>query len=698
MNVAVHSQSIMIINKLELVNFRKHRRLDVVLEQGVTAIVGDNGTGKSSIVEALQFALTGELNFGKKADAITVGEDSGYVRLLFTLNNKKGTLIRPLTSTAPELVYDGKTLKKAGEVKELWDTLLQVGPEIISKVIIAHQGDIPLLFSGEAAIREKIFQKIFLVPPTEKIRNVIFQKYLKQLPPLLPVEDLEALKGLINNVEAKISKLDFDISQLSLLAPQQIDEHKERIRFLLKCEQDAGASVLLQKSIEDAKEKVTETKEVVAELFAVLSSIRIDDYELLRNTQLQQKALYTQKCKLLAEYDSLIKIQVDEKVFSQAKEDLTLLDEELATLSAELAGLQYQETTVKKQIERYGTVNGNTCHACGQALHSVYELVNMLQGSLQETHDQQQTLKANIAALKTKAQELKKYIDSIEEAKQKEARLAESLAQFEGLEFEESSLTTYTEVIRQYREYEQEHNAAKLELTKAVNHIKLLQHQHNALSVYDNRYDSIAVERDIVTDILHKHDEAYRLYQIYNSDRALRSYELTALQDRLTQSKVHAEKNKKRNRYSEILSTVYDVLHTENFPRKLILNYAEVVSEYLQEKLQGFNIPYRAKLSDGFRIDMYNENNERVPKVSGGQEIQVGISLHLALHELFSQSFPLLVIDEGTTHLDATNRKAYFDIIKKLKSNNKLQQIIIIDHDPQLSEVVDHVISLNENG
>jgi DNA repair exonuclease SbcCD ATPase subunit len=126
------------------------------------------------------------------------------------------------------------------------------------------------------------------------------------------------------------------------------------------------------------------------------------------------------------------------------------------------------------------------------------------------------------------------------------------------------------------------------------------------------------------------------------------------------------------------------------------MNYADVVTEYLQEKLQCFNIPYTPKLSDKFKIEMYTEDNQIVPTVSGGQEMQIGISLHLALHELFSQSFPLLVIDEGTTHLDTTNRKAYFEIIKKLKANEKLQQILIIDHDEGLSTVVDNVINLNE--
>lgn len=46
--------------KLQLENFRQHRRTEIVFEPGMTAIVGPNGSGKSTILEGISYALYGE--------------------------------------------------------------------------------------------------------------------------------------------------------------------------------------------------------------------------------------------------------------------------------------------------------------------------------------------------------------------------------------------------------------------------------------------------------------------------------------------------------------------------------------------------------------------------------------------------------------------------------------------------------------
>ena len=39
----------MIVERLNLVNFRIYESVDVALDEGVTAIIGDNGQGKTSL-------------------------------------------------------------------------------------------------------------------------------------------------------------------------------------------------------------------------------------------------------------------------------------------------------------------------------------------------------------------------------------------------------------------------------------------------------------------------------------------------------------------------------------------------------------------------------------------------------------------------------------------------------------------------
>lgn len=48
----------MLIRKLELVDFRSYERLDLTLADGLTAIIGPNGVGKTNVVEALGLLAT----------------------------------------------------------------------------------------------------------------------------------------------------------------------------------------------------------------------------------------------------------------------------------------------------------------------------------------------------------------------------------------------------------------------------------------------------------------------------------------------------------------------------------------------------------------------------------------------------------------------------------------------------------------
>lgn len=685
----------MILTDLELNNYRKHRRLQLKFKDGVTGIVGDNATGKSTIIEAILFALTGELFSGKRDDAISLGEDSGYVTIKFILNGKPGVLQRWLVGSKVELTYDGPKLKKATEVKELWDKLLQVGPEIISKVIIAQQGNIPMLFSGDNAIREKVMQKIFLVPNVEKIRNSINKNYLKQIPPLLAIEDVVELANNIQSNTEEISTIKQEIKEIRCLTEDEVDAYKKQLQYLIKCENDAGARLIVKQAINEQKVRIAELQASYDELSGMLASINIKDYEKQRNTLLQQKSLYAQKLKLEAKL-----IEMDDKLVAQSTIDIYTkevekAEKELAELKDDALRAKIIVENAKKQIDQLsGLANQAKCYTCGQPLHAIAEILAKLKEEM--AYGQKLLTQGNTSLKQTQSylNETKATLKDLLDRLAEEQRVVETLAQFQNIEFSEEDLTAFTEVIETYNEYSKEHSDLKVKLANAINKETLLQREFDALAVYEGT--DLHGDKDVCALALHENIENTRELQTKQTNLRMKEYVLADLKQRLKRTNENQEKNKKRNRYSELLNLVNDTLQTSNFPRKLILNYAEVVSEHLQEKLQDFNMPYTARVADNFKIEMLDDNGNKLPTVSGGQEVQIGIALHIALHELFSQSFPLLIIDEGTTHLDATNRKAYFDIIKKLKSADKLQQIIIIDHDEGLEEVVDHIINLNE--
>jgi len=59
----------MILKKLHLKNFLIHKETDVEFsENGITVFIGDNGAGKSSIIEGITYALFGKSSKGNIAD------------------------------------------------------------------------------------------------------------------------------------------------------------------------------------------------------------------------------------------------------------------------------------------------------------------------------------------------------------------------------------------------------------------------------------------------------------------------------------------------------------------------------------------------------------------------------------------------------------------------------------------------------
>lgn len=49
----------MFIRKVKIHNFKCYRDIEIALEEGLNIIIGDNEAGKSTILEAINLALTG---------------------------------------------------------------------------------------------------------------------------------------------------------------------------------------------------------------------------------------------------------------------------------------------------------------------------------------------------------------------------------------------------------------------------------------------------------------------------------------------------------------------------------------------------------------------------------------------------------------------------------------------------------------
>ena len=110
----------MILKKLKIQNIRSYENFEIEFPQGSVLLSGDIGSGKTSILLALQFALFG-LQPGQKGTSILRhGTDKAFVSLQLEIEGSQITLERTIKQAKNgSISQDSNTITVNGEVREL---------------------------------------------------------------------------------------------------------------------------------------------------------------------------------------------------------------------------------------------------------------------------------------------------------------------------------------------------------------------------------------------------------------------------------------------------------------------------------------------------------------------------------------------------------------------------------------------------
>ncbi len=166
------------LNKLIIRNFKKFRRADVDFQDGLTGIVGSNGAGKSTIVEAITWALYGNRASSIKRDYIrnvrSGDSDSVEIRLGLSLGSRELTIYRAMKgkSLIPEanLLLDGQRIATGTkDVDQRLEEILKISYQDFMKTFYARQKDLDnLLKEGGSGKREYLLKLLGLDDIKEK--------------------------------------------------------------------------------------------------------------------------------------------------------------------------------------------------------------------------------------------------------------------------------------------------------------------------------------------------------------------------------------------------------------------------------------------------------------------------------------------------------------------------------------------------
>ncbi len=158
------------ITRIELEDIKSHAQFSHEFERGTTAIVGQNGAGKTTIIEAVAWTLFDLLDY-KKEDFLRRGAKKGSARVTFesSVDERRYQVYRD-TGTG-YYVYDPELKMRIADKKEE-----------VSRFLWQHLGvepgtDLEVLFRTAIGVPQGTFTAVFL--DTQTARKKAFDKLLK---------------------------------------------------------------------------------------------------------------------------------------------------------------------------------------------------------------------------------------------------------------------------------------------------------------------------------------------------------------------------------------------------------------------------------------------------------------------------------------------------------------------------------------
>ena len=265
----------MIINKVDLDNIRSHLHSSIEFKRGINVIVGNTGSGKSSILMGIEYAL-----FGK------IGEGQNEGRLLLRRGSNNGTISLDFTENGDEIQVT-RGLKRVKDAVRNDDSLNKVSVNGREIDLQNRSSDINKFVSRSLSMSSdplKTFEAVVYIKQDE-LKNLVFdttQRKQEYIDDTLQVgkyamvyDELKPIILEMQNEAALLRKeIEFSVSDKELIdIRNRLLDIDQSIKSLEKSIEDGNAAV--SKLIQDKKtceEKLEREKEIQLK-FDVLRSL-----------------------------------------------------------------------------------------------------------------------------------------------------------------------------------------------------------------------------------------------------------------------------------------------------------------------------------------------------------------------------------------------------------------------------------------
>jgi len=671
------------IKQIILDNIRSYEHQEINFSEGSTLLSGDIGSGKTSVLLAIEFALFG-LQPGQRGSALLRnGKKDGKVKLEFEVDDDNVIIERTLKK-GKTISQDSCSIIINNEKKEFSVT------ELKSKILEI------LSYPSEFAKKQNLLYKFTVYTPQEEMKQIILEDAETRINTLRHVFGIDKYKKILENVSILTIKLreekrmregmtsNLENDKLNLITKENELETKQQ--NLISIEKELFVKTEIRKRIQQEKEEFSKKIEERTKLQSEIEKTKImmlNKKETIFNNVKTIEQLKKQLEELQAVKFDENKIKQMEQLISVNKIEKDKLNKINLEISSKINSLLLKAEENKKIEKKISSIE--VCPTCLQNVEAVYKanVLNKIHSDNVEGNKQMQNLTAE-------KREIENNLTKIE------LEIFNSERQLTDLKILKMKLQDIKEKEKQILDIEKLNVSFEKDVQLLKQHIDLLTNSVLSLTRFVNLLE--IKQREL--------DESLRQERLADIKVAELKKEIEVFSKQIEELKKEIEETEKIKFHLNYITELENWLSKQfvslisfiekNVMIKLKTEFSKLFAEWFYMLVSdNFNV----HLSDDFTPIIEQQDYELdYAYLSGGERTAIALAYRLALNQVINsllskiKTRDLVILDEPTDGFSEQQLDKMRDVLQQLN----VKQLILVSHEQKMETFVESIIKFKK--
>jgi exonuclease SbcC len=676
----------MIIKKIKLENIRSYKNQEIEFPEGSILLSGDIGSGKTSVLLGIEFALFGLQPSQRGASLLKNGEKQGRVILEFEIDEKAIIIERTLKRSKKSVSQDYSAITINDEKMEASVT------EIKNKVL--NLLDYPLEFSKKT----NLLYKFTVYTPQEEMKNIITESADTRLNTLRHVFGIDKYKRIEENIDIfkkrlreEIRNKEGQISDIDKIK-ENLEQKKQRLISIKEKKQQENKSLQEKKLYREQQERqLKELEEKVKEKDNLKKEKERNEF-IIQNKKEAFNELNSRVEQLKKEIQEGRKISLDKEKLENIqnniirnKEKVNSLQEKIIEITGKLNS--FDKTKKESSQLKLKISNLEKCPTCLQEVGEQYKknIFEKIEREINSIQEQESKLIQEKKDINSSLEQIREETESFEKQK---SELEILKVKLQGIQEKEKSLSDLQEKARK----------TNYEINQMLEKVKELDNKISEFSRFSSLYEEKT--KDLEKARTNEKQQEIKVAEL--------NKEISLISDSITEIETQINKKQQIKKRVEYLKELENWL-TEKFLNLVLFTEKNVMLKLKEEFSNLFTewvsvlVPetLSARLDEQFTPIVEQQGyDQEYDYLSGGERTAIALAYRLSLNQVINsllskiKTRDLVILDEPTDGFSEQQLDKMRDVLSQLNA----KQLILVSHEAKIESFVDNIIKFKKQG